>query len=444
MKDRFNITPIVVNEMKVMLQAKQRDELRNYAEDKIKSLQASSLSEVPKEKYIELVSEIMEMEGYFDLLPVPVANMNVNRDEWLLIRQHGLHYDNPQHPEYLTYSVGGSTVGEILGESSFASPYMVKAKLQNKPIRKNKKSNDEILEVGHIAEEFISDYMDILIQEATNLKSGLFTSDYLKNFSEKFIRLMEMMQLENNAKEYFFWYFQKFNILRGKEIIKDETLFQHPVFKVLNGNVDRFLRDAQGNYEILEIKSTAVTNFDKQREYKEGVIPLQYLRQIQTYLSILNLNSATLVAGWGFHSQAISTISIKRDLKEEAMIIGSVLHFIYEVVEKDLDVPNTLCNPLVIHDDLERIVPYGEQHKVIETNNYGLLDDFKQLQIQIKEKKKELKILEDKLKVKKGEVLKIAGDATLLTSEDDEGTQYSIEIKPRRRNGEIVSRTYIT
>lgn len=264
--------PIVVDVNVVNNQTNRRNELRQLAAERIETL-AGSRRIVSVEEYIEVVKAIMEEDDYFELQPLPLANMNVPRDEWLKIRKHGLDYDDPSSPNYTPYSIGGSSVGALMGLSPFKSPEMVKAELQDREIQEEKNRNTEVMEAGHLAEIQLADYLDAEIEKVNNLKSGQFTRGYLREFSQQFINVMEAMKMEDVAKSYMNKYIYKFKPYGDMKVVEDETLYQHPVFPVFNGNIDRFLQKSDGSYDVLEIKSTSPFNWDTQRQWREKAIP---------------------------------------------------------------------------------------------------------------------------------------------------------------------------
>lgn len=428
--------PIVINTFEVMMQESLREDIKSKLEEKLNLLRSKPFS--PTIEYIDLVKEIMKVDGYFDLMPIPIANMDVDRDTWLNIRKHGPFFDQPNHPMYIPHSIGGSTVGALMGLSTFKSPEMVKAELQGRDILPMKKDlNYEVKEVGHLAEEYLSDFVDNQISIAKNLKTGDFSSEFLEGFSKTFINLVQQMKMDDFAKKYMRIYNAKFDLFEGKEVVKDETLYQHPVFSFLNGNVDRFLYDpVKDTYEVMEIKSTSAINFDTQRLWRDKAVPAHYLKQVQTYMSIMNMDKAYFMAGWGFQSIAMSTIEYDRDLEAEATLIGTTLWFLEEVVKKDHDCDNTSVNPTLYLEDVKRIVGYPQpntthfadtQKEEEEVLNLVKLTEEKELLA------KQVKLLEQKIKAAEANVLLIAQEAEEVVAEVD-GELYYIEVSKTVRN----------
>ena len=177
------------------------------------------------EEYVNLVREMYDMPGFRNLKPIPAYDMSGLREkdeeQWNNIRKHGAYGDIP-------YVVGGSKVASILGLSTFSSPLLEKAIFQKANIKKPQAKNDAILKRGHYAEDFVAKQIN------------------------------DIAGFEN------------------VEVLDDQTMYEHPVFEFMNGNIDRFLRFEDGRKGIAEIKTLSTFNADAKEDWQNGIVPIQY------------------------------------------------------------------------------------------------------------------------------------------------------------------------
>lgn len=85
---------------------------------------------------------------------------------------------------------------------------------------------------------------------------------------------------------------QIFSEQTALETYEIKAMFEHPLFPFIRANIDRFYRYRNANSPsgVLECKTTNEFN----KEWDDDKIPLQYICQIATYLSVLNMNKCQI------------------------------------------------------------------------------------------------------------------------------------------------------
>lgn len=207
---------------------------------------------------------------------------DLHETEWLAMRKNGIFYDKPWHPQFLPYTIGGSTYASVLGVSPWASPletfYQKKAGFE---MAYPDEFNEEAKAVGHLFEDIV----------ATKLAS-------LPEF-----------------KNWVVW--------------NDPTLYQHPKYPHTIVNLDRRLTDPSGVEGGLEIKTTDSQNFQAINNWKNGIVPIYYLIQTHVYMSVTNLPFWYIVCSWGnAKSNEMAWVRVDRDLRVEKIIMDAGVQFI--------------------------------------------------------------------------------------------------------------------
>lgn len=85
---------------------------------------------------------------------------------------------------------------------------------------------------------------------------------------------------------------QMFSEQTALETYEIKAMFEHPLFPFIRANIDRFYRyrNSKAPLGVLECKTTSEFN----KEWDDDKIPLQYICQIATYLSVLNMDKCQI------------------------------------------------------------------------------------------------------------------------------------------------------
>lgn len=203
-------------------------------------------------------------------------------EDWLKMRQHGPHWDDPTHPDYLPYCVGGSTVSAILGVNPWTTPLEVwEEKRGIKPANPNEMNLDAKI-AGHVWEDFVA-------------------------------QMVPHMEGYEDAK-----------------VIDDTGFYQHPLYPFAVANLDRRIIH-NGVEGILEIKTTNWRNFDKIKDWKAGIVPVYYEYQCRWYMAIMNKPYTDIICAWGFTVNDMAIIHIERDLVIEKELLKEASLFIESI-----------------------------------------------------------------------------------------------------------------
>lgn len=203
-------------------------------------------------------------------------------EDWLKLRQHGPHWDDPSHPDYIPYCVGGSTVAGILGVSPWITPLEVWEEKRGNLPDNPEEVNAEAKIAGHVWEDFVA-------------------------------QMVPHMEGYEDAV-----------------IINDTGFYQHPYYPFAVANLDRRIIH-NGVEGILEIKTTNWRNFEKIKAWKDGIVPVYYEYQCRWYMAIMNLPYTDIICAWGFTTNDMAIIHIERDLVIEKMLLKEVSSFIESI-----------------------------------------------------------------------------------------------------------------
>lgn len=274
----------------------------------------------------------------------------MSEENWLKMRQHGPHWDDPSSPDYIPYCVGGSTVAGILGVSPWVTPLDVwEEKKGNKPDNPMI-VNAEAKIAGHVWEDFVA-------------------------------------QMVPHLDGY-----------QGATIINDTGFYQHPYYPFAVANLDRRIIN-NGKEGILEIKTTNWRNFDKIKQWKEGIVPVYYEYQCRWYMAIMNLDYVDIVCAWGFTTNDMAIIHINRDLTIEHYLFNEVSQFIESLENNE---PPSLedVDPELAMESLKRLYGGDSTIEEMEFNSEKYFRVFQGLE----EVMKEEEALKSEYKIKMGKL----------------------------------------
>lgn len=223
----------------------------------------------------------------------PVSDQNVEKlstEEWLKWREHGPHYNDPTHPEYVKWAFGGSSQAAINNciDSYETALEFYHKKLGIKPKIKELK-NIIPLELGHIYEHSIG---------------------------EKFKLWMKIYHPEIGINLYYF-----------KKMLRSTKKDKHgnPAFPYCLMDLDGLLevtnKEGQKALIIYEAKTIGRDNISKINMVKRGICPEGYKHQISYYMMGTNLMGAVIVFSWGQGLDEMAAIWVERDYELEARII---------------------------------------------------------------------------------------------------------------------------
>lgn len=239
------------------------------------------------------------MESY---KPIALGTVIDGSEEWKAWRQHGPHYQEPTHPDYIPVTIGGSDVAVIFGDSPWKSSMELFFEKSNlKKPKYERAMSTALLNAGHELEEFVANM---------------------------FLRAME----KEGVKNIKMW--------------NDTNMYQHPQYKFALANLDRRI-SVNGHEGILECKTTS--NFEDQKLWKAGIVPKKYEWQCRYYMAIMNVSFVYITCCWGFTLDETAVIRIDRDMEIERVMMDTIAQFVEncemgiepEVQEKNL---KTLAN----------------------------------------------------------------------------------------------------
>lgn len=228
------------------------------------------------------VDEALDRRNTDNYSPIPFGETaDLEDEEWLRWREHGPFYNDPFGKKYVSVGIGGSAVSAIFGDSPWMSRLELYHSKSETAIPKIKRpKNQEILDVGHMLEEFVS---------------------------HQFVRKMQEEEINDI------------------EMWNDTIMYQHPKYPFAVCNLDRMIR-VNGIPCILECKTTG--NFNDIKLWKEGIVPKKYEWQCRYYMATMNINHCYICCCWGFTLDETAVILIKRDLDIEKTMMEEVADFV--------------------------------------------------------------------------------------------------------------------
>lgn len=213
---------------------------------------------------------------------------DLSEKEWLAWREHGPHYADPMHPDYIPVAVGGSAASIVMGDNPWTSGLeLFDQKSGRRTPKISRQMNQEILDNGHYLEEYVAMHFKPFMKENIGINPE--------------------------------------NI----EIINDTHMYQHPYYKFAIVNCDRILviKGKNGKQRgILEIKTTG--NLNDIAMWKAGIVPKKYEWQCRYYMAVMNLDYCYIACMWNFTRDSMAVILIKRDLEIEKLLMESIKEFV--------------------------------------------------------------------------------------------------------------------
>jgi len=210
----------------------------------------------------------------------------MSESDWLKLREHGPHFADPSHPDYIPVCIGGSTVSAVLGINPWTTPLEVwESKKGLKPDNPDE-MNAEAKIAGHVWEDFVAQMVP-----------------HMDGF--------ETAKVEN-----------------------DTGFYQHPLYPFAVVNLDRIMY-LNGEKTILEIKTTNWRNFEKIKQWKDGIVPLYYEYQVRWYMAVMNLDTAYICCAWGFTTNDMVILKIERDYEIERFLFDKVSDFIVSIEKNE-------------------------------------------------------------------------------------------------------------
>jgi len=215
-----------------------------------------------------------------DLLS-PKCTDDMTEEEWLEAREHGPDGDRD-------YTIGGSSIATVLG----LNPYETVQELWDEKKGVNpivpKADESDIFARGHLLEEPIA-------------------------------RLLEKDLREIYGDENVYVEFDKY--MYGCSDTKDDGSLKYP-YMVINYDCNIKIRiNGQWKFYLGEIKTTNSTSFDVHRNWRNGIVPVNYEYQCRYYMKALDVDGIFICCAWGFDKNDRAHVFIERDIAiEEDML----------------------------------------------------------------------------------------------------------------------------
>ena len=205
----------------------------------------------------------------------------LSNDEWLKWREHGPYYKDPLDDRYISVTIGGSAVSVVFGDNPWMSKLeLFHAKSGVTTPKYKRVMNQEILDAGHMLEDFVA---------------------------HMFVRKMQ----EEGVTDVEMW--------------NDTNMYQHPYYPFAVCNLDRRIRvnKVEG---VLECKTTG--NYEDIKLWEKGIVPKKYEWQCRYYMATMDLDYCYICCCWGFTLKETAVILITRDKEIEDMMMEEVSKFV--------------------------------------------------------------------------------------------------------------------
>ena len=229
-----------------------------------------------------------------DMSGMPIALGDIqglSEEEWLHWRDHGPSWKNPESPEYIPFTVGGSDSSSIM----CASPWRTRLELfhQKSGIEKaaKKEENTAAKEAGHIYEPFVAEICRRQLKALPWVKALDFFND---------TTMYRSGQRNSDGTLKYPWALADFDRVA-----------------VINGEP-----------YIIELKTTSYRNVDTIKKWQSGIVPFYYETQVRHYMAVANVDHAAICCAWGFSKDDTALIFIDRDMDYEEEIMDAEGRFI--------------------------------------------------------------------------------------------------------------------
>ncbi|MGF7010546.1 putative phage-related endonuclease [Lachnospiraceae bacterium PF1-22] len=257
------------------------------------SKEIAPIGGVPKEEAIKIAVQSASHNG------VLLAKKVLESQDWLDARQHGPAGDRE-------YTIGGSDVGTVLGFNTYKTPIElweekkgIKAELHK--TEKEKIEQEELFNRGHKLEPYLAIVLRDELEEEYGKGNVLVHAD-------------------------------KFTY--GCADKNPDGSFKYP-YMIVNYDCIIKINHGDGNWKAYlgEIKTLNANDFDKQRDWKHGIVPITYDYQCRYYMKALDFDGAFIICGWGFDRDDRAWTFIERDKAIEEEMLASCDDFIQSLVD---------------------------------------------------------------------------------------------------------------
>ncbi len=182
---------------------------------------------------------------------------------------------------------------------------------------------------------------------------------------------------------------KEFAVRNGLEVAEAQYIFAHKDYGFMTANIDGYVKMADGNYAVLEVKTSNAFAVD---DWKDGC-PIEYYMQVQYYMGVLGLNKAfiaVLIGGSDYRQ-----LEVDRDEETINFIFRKVKEF-WVMVEKKIPPEvgsgdTTLLNQLFGKSKTEI--------KILPDDMANLCEEFEKAKADVDEAKKRKEEAEAKLKM---------------------------------------------
>ncbi len=100
----------------------------------------------------------------------------------------------------------------------------------------------------------------------------------------------------------------------GLTVLRDQTMYQHPLYPFMLADVDRFVTLPDGRKAILELKTA---HYNLQHLWADGAVPRHYEIQTKHYMSVMNVDTAFIACLFSNNENDFVWQRIERDTDEE-------------------------------------------------------------------------------------------------------------------------------
>lgn len=258
----------------------------------------------------------------------PVSDLNTEtlpEDVWLKWREHGPHYDDPTHPDYIDFAFGGSSQGAISNcEDAFMSSLeYYHEKIGNMPLV-NKNKDNVLLKLGHI---------------------------YERSVGEKFLLWMELNNKNTKCNLHFFK-----KMVRCMKKDENGNLTNPYVLCDVDGILEIQNMQGQRANIIYEAKTITSTNYEKINMVRRGEMPMSYRLQLAYYMFCFNLTAAVIVFSWGQGLDEMAVIWVERDYDLEAEMLKNC-DYMYQCLQTRTEPDHTNMVKRKVTDFYSRFLP---------------------------------------------------------------------------------------
>lgn len=220
----------------------------------------------------------------------------------------------------------------------------------------------------------------------------------------------------------------------GFTVVRDQMMYQHPLFPFMLADVDRFLELPGGKRGILECKTAHV---DMQYKWANGAVPRHYEMQVKHYLSVMNLDVAYIACLFSNREDDFVWRKIERDYEEEERTIQQLQYFWENYVQAQVPPPLTEKPDLVL-DQLRRYYGSADPSEPDIALDAAFARDLEQI-LELKAQKKvadaEVRRLDGQIKRLYAPIVDRMGTACQGHCTDGQGTTYKVSYSPTCRTG---------